>query len=642
MKEKRYGIYPYRFFHTIMNCVDIHFSFLQKVLLGCLFSGIALGVCFTGLEGQLFFFSQSLVWIFLFSQLVSSRGQMNVHSSLFCILLATISIIFYISSTSSPVPGYSQVMFWRQNSILIVCISLVVISSQDRWRWIKGFILFLSLVLLVYAVAQYFLTGQPKATFLNKNSFAGFLLPVIFWNFLPAGKKYSRCGQSLLLLGGGLVFGLIGSRGALLSFIVGAVSVVVLIRFTGLSIKRFLRPIALFASGLFCSLFFTGLQIGAGRLVTLSDPMTAGADRFLIWQSSWQMLKDAPWYGIGIGLYGLVYPQYRNVADRSAGHFAHNDLLQLFIETGWPGFFLIAALVVALVWMVWSSLVTVKIEAKNKYEIIVLASGLVAVCFHSLFTFNFYVYSTLMVIGIVLARIISLAPESITKIIKIDLSKYGKLMPWIPSLLCSIPLFLLGVGGWSQIATANALEALQQDDTVKVIEQLAIAKRLWPSNDFNWYMEGEVLRTGLKASDQIEPENRMELVTQAEISFNRAIELNPLRAMTPHKLGLLLEGAAEENSTDKIISLYEKSLEIDPRYFTARMDLARIYYANKKVDIAKTILESGLVHHYQNTPALIPYLKLTGDFMRQQGERGKAILLDERILEIENTWRKKG
>ena len=59
------------------------------------------------------------------------------------------------------------------------------------------------------------------------------------------------------------------------------------------------------------------------------------------------MLMDAPWLGIGLGTYWLYWPTYRHPDDTSGGFYVHNDYLQIWIETGLPGFLLLLAVYVA-------------------------------------------------------------------------------------------------------------------------------------------------------------------------------------------------------------------------------------------------------------------------------------------------------
>jgi tetratricopeptide (TPR) repeat protein len=451
----------------------------------------------------------------------------------------------------------------------------------------------------------------------------------------------------MLLFCGTLVLGLIGSRGAYLAIIAGAGLIVILLRHCRIELASWRYSLVFSGCGLITSLLITGLDLGRGlgRLGTLHNPWSAGADRFLIWQSSWEMFRDAPWHGLGVGIYGLAYPEYRLFGDKSAGHFAHNDLLQIGIETGILGVLSAVLICVFFADLVRRGLQNTTLSQRDKSEIIILAGGLLAVFFHSMFTFNLYIYSTLLVIGIVIARLYYLLPPSAGKVIRVDLNKFGKILRYAPPLACLIPLLFISSSLWSQIDTQKAFSALKYDRNEQAVRYLENAKRLWLSNDFNWYMEGEIVRLGLQNDRQLNQEQRADLFPLARESFEEAIRLNPLRAMSPHKLGLLLDNEnnkAGKQSLERIMGLYRQALKIDPRYFPARVDLARLYARHGQNDKAEELLEAGLPYYYRDIPDMMPYLQLAGQYRYQKGDTKGFNALQQRIEDIKIKWQDKG
>lgn len=60
--------------------------------------------------------------------------------------------------------------------------------------------------------------------------------------------------------------------------------------------------------------------------------------RFEIWASAWELFLQRPLLGSGIGTFPLRYPAVRSPLETSTtGHFAHSDILQLFVELGFFG-----------------------------------------------------------------------------------------------------------------------------------------------------------------------------------------------------------------------------------------------------------------------------------------------------------------
>lgn len=60
--------------------------------------------------------------------------------------------------------------------------------------------------------------------------------------------------------------------------------------------------------------------------------------RFEIWASAWELFLQRPLLGSGVGTFPLRYPAVRSPLETSTtGHFAHSDILQLFVELGFFG-----------------------------------------------------------------------------------------------------------------------------------------------------------------------------------------------------------------------------------------------------------------------------------------------------------------
>jgi len=208
-------------------------------------------------------------------------------------------------------------------------------------------------------------------------------------------------------------------------------------------------------------------------------------------------------------------------------------------------------------------------------------------------------------------------------------------------LVALLPLLLLTTGLLSQIATQKALAAVESESNEDVFRYLAQAKRLWPVNDFNWYMEAEVIRTNLAAADQITDEEYQQLLDYAAELYQRTMKLNPLRASAPHKYGNLLAVVPDEltrSSIDKIISLYRRALLIDPGYYPARTDLARLYAQQGEITSAHDVLEDGFNHFFRRGPDSIPYLEMTQQFRLMAGNQEGSDQLREEIELIKNTW----
>jgi O-antigen ligase len=132
------------------------------------------------------------------------------------------------------------------------------------------------------------------------------------------------------------------------------------------------------------------MVIGIGPVADRFFTLRGGDSRLDFWRDSLPIIKDHP-LGIGLRNYEKVFPVYNlsNVSDKLVDH-AHNDYLQLLIETGWIGF--AAVLSGFLMFMGKSAYrITHMNPHKDPMRFFLAAgafSGLVSLAFHSFFDFN--------------------------------------------------------------------------------------------------------------------------------------------------------------------------------------------------------------------------------------------------------------
>jgi O-antigen ligase len=84
------------------------------------------------------------------------------------------------------------------------------------------------------------------------------------------------------------------------------------------------------------------------RVTALGSPMDrADADiRAVILKDGFRMVKERPFLGWGLGTFSTVYPSFRSFYSKFEVNEAHNDFLQLLIESGIVGFVLMMGFLV--------------------------------------------------------------------------------------------------------------------------------------------------------------------------------------------------------------------------------------------------------------------------------------------------------
>ncbi len=134
---------------------------------------------------------------------------------------------------------------------------------------------------------------------------------------------------------------------------------------------------------------FFGLNLFDPRAVLLTNENFGIVDRMAHWFAAWNMFTDFPWLGVGVGNYGVVYPQYGlREWPFSLGH-AHNFYLNMLAETGLIGLAFYLVLVFSSLGFAWS------VARRNQGLWRALAFGmmgaLVATTVHNFFD-NLYVH----------------------------------------------------------------------------------------------------------------------------------------------------------------------------------------------------------------------------------------------------------
>jgi O-antigen ligase len=257
-------------------------------------------------------------------------------------------------------------------------------------------------VLWVEYVEDYM--GTARGTFINRNNFAAFInmiwplaLGVTFEmngkvNSLKAILSSDRLNRHALMALGVIVFLLAliltRSRAGVSSGIVGFMAFMILSRTKKNYVAVQTRALLCGIIVLFCVYTIT---IGVGPIKERFLAIVAESNfRLLVWADSLSIIKDHP-LGIGLRNYENVFSVYNQsfVSDKTVV-YAHNDYLQLLIETGWVGF---VTLIGAFIFFVGKSFRLIRrLDFKDDPMCFLFAvgafSGIISLAFHSFFDFN--------------------------------------------------------------------------------------------------------------------------------------------------------------------------------------------------------------------------------------------------------------
>lgn len=507
--------------------------------------------------------------------------------------------------------------FFTLEISILPLLFLAMILRPDREKWIPVHVAAGVLVLCgsaVWALIQFFFffdTYGPRIhnPMLNPNNLGGLfnlgILPMLGLFFFAKTNKHAWVFLAVATL---LFMGLLvtQSRGALLSLgVTGFILIVFTLFYRPLPWRRYgaLAGAFIVAAVVINSFSQGSLEESIGLIAKFNEAHTVQA-RYALWESTFQMMKDHFWTGIGLGTFFFFYPKYRQTIDASDGFFAHMDPLQFGAETGFPAMFIFYALLVAiLVRTIWA----VKVLPSNstqRLHIIAPFCAMLAITLHTHITFHLYMPGILTMMAVLLAYWYQATELAMGDGVKRRLlqprtknQKYGVISVFV----------LMGLIGviWPARASLGvhyskeAQAASVAGDNDKSREMTAMMGKIAPDS-FTRYFEYEArfrISIILKQAKTMNVNNLRKLYDEAMYYLDEAEKRNPsfvhiwaLRARTYQAVDdiLIVDG------NEQAIRLLHKSLEQNPLALESRMMLSNLYETIGDKGRALGVLQDGI------------------------------------------------
>lgn len=193
------------------------------------------------------------------------------------------------------------------------------------------------------------------------------LLLIEFFEKRLLGKYYWLSGIAFCVCSASLVFN--GTRGAWLAVSIVCAALIIYYMFKS---KRNLVLSIIFIA--LISAVLVNNPKFMHRLDTIDDftKYQSNTERILIWQSAWNMFKDHPILGVGLGQYTVNYQQkyiLPQAKEPNLGH-AHNNFMQMLAENGIVGF---AGFIVMFGYIILKNSIE-WIKTKNVYALMIIVS----------------------------------------------------------------------------------------------------------------------------------------------------------------------------------------------------------------------------------------------------------------------------
>lgn len=626
-------------------------SFSSVTLTAAFAVAVIASLFFHGFNLDYFSLVQALLLLWLAWVLWQGYEGLHVPKTALALSLTLFWAWSALTLLWTQVPAVSTLNFWWVGSLPLAFWLYTLSPDRDRlWLGMAAFAVLLGIGLALMGVYQLHVQQvHPRSVFININSHAALLNLIVLPLCAAFVLKFAdrRWAWSLGVIIFVFVYALAITRGraAMASFALSFGLLFLLIP-GGQRRKAFLMLLAPIAAALVLANVSVKGEV-VERLATLGDPTGAGATRWVIWQAAWDMIKDQPWWGRGLGTFALSYPAYRDPTDSSAGYYVHNDYLQIWIEAGLPGLLLFAAVWLSLAWMMWRVWRS-RGSAATKIEIAGLFAGLFAIALHSLFDFNFYQISMLLIGGVMLARVQSLFArlEAVPVVVVQPRRVFGR--PGFRTLVVLLALFPILYFLSTALATFEYRSALAQADAGEWLaaeEHLHKASRFAPAGDSIGMTRGDLFRRAMLLAPDISEANKRALYEASLQSLAAAERANPLRAeIFLIRAGLFAENAnlAGGDGLTQARAQYERAIALNPRYFAARQAYAEFLLQQNEPAVARRVLEEGLRYWHTPSEYMVPYYGLTARLLREAGEIEQGRRLERRIeaILLARGWRR--
>ncbi|HEX6881558.1 MAG TPA: O-antigen ligase family protein [Terriglobales bacterium] len=283
---------------------------------------------------------------------------------------------------------------------LVFLVATDVFRNEREARWLCLTLAVLGFSLALLGSVQEFTAGgklywvrSPRfggpifGPYVNRNHYAG-AMELLFPFALMSAFKPSIAGAKRILLGFAAVLMiatvfLCGSRG-------GFICVVLQVFFVGVLLFWRSRHVGLVLA---LTLVFIltaafGTWLGSDRLIGRLGEVQNEGGRLQLVKDSMQMFEQRPLVGWGLGTFPVVYPKFRSFATDFYVNEAHNDFVQLLVETGIIGFSVGIGL---LILVFRNGLRQVQGTVFGSWRTVAVSAaliGVVGLSIHSLFDFN--------------------------------------------------------------------------------------------------------------------------------------------------------------------------------------------------------------------------------------------------------------
>lgn len=303
---------------------------------------------------------------------------------------------------------WADMWVWRlMPFVIITC----CVKKEDSIKILKASCLGISIGILCLIYQGVSGDGRAAGFFGHPMTFAGYLcmyLPLLLLGYFENlfGVKYKYVSGIMFLAGlAALIFN--GTRGAWIA--VAMTAGILLLYYMVKNKRNFIVGIILVAV---CSGILVNNSAFMHRMSTITNnKYQSNSERLLMWNSAWNMFKDHPVFGVGLGQYKDNYQQkYISPKAKEPNlEHAHNNFMQMLAENGMVGFLGFMTMFTYIIWHNFRKFLI----SKNIYSIAICAVT-ITLLLQGFTEFNFGNSAVVKVYWLILGCLVVLA-ENVNK-----------------------------------------------------------------------------------------------------------------------------------------------------------------------------------------------------------------------------------
>lgn len=614
-----------------------------------LMAGLGTASFFTGTDTYWFF--PPLVAVFLYVAYVIGAGfrdGWDLPRGLVIYSVLAFGLYVVLSVTWASVPYISGLFAYILGSLPLLFMALVLsprAGEAVRVQVAGAFVVFCALAVWAW-VQQFILYDQygPRihSPMLSPNSLAAFFVMGFFFAlglYTQLRGKAVYAGYALVMLFM-IALAATQSRGAMTFTVVSfIVFVSVMWRAPGVTWKRMTALVASVPP-----VFFLINHFSEGRLakniasLAQAESTHSFVDRMTLAQSTFQMLKDHFWTGIGgAGTFYFNYPAYRSPKDFSDGFFTHMDPLQYGAEMGILAPILFYTVLCAVLWRTIMAVRATTADSRVRAEIMTAFCAMLAILIHTHMDFHLYILVTLIAMAFPLAWWYVATEDALGARRLHVKAPSGPVWVWRAAATVMVCLVLVwpGRAAVTTLMFPEIQQRLGENNMPAALAAVDKVAKISPRSYYRLYQyRGRAYTQMLISGQQSLPrEEAQKLYDLALAAFNEGVAYNPnytgIRSDRA-KLFFVVAGWLDVEGNRKAQQDLETIVDQNPLDWDARVGLVKIYERQGYFSKAQHVLERGREWPLPKGPMGLQLLLMEAGLYQKMGDKqGQAVMMNK-------------